>query len=280
MNFPIIDAHVHFSNIGVFHDTARLYSGVDYSAAGLQKECADAGVAQCVAMGLNETSPHSFPDKGIATPMGCDLETNPANLFTCQGINPYTIGESALARLDAELFLPNNCGIKIYAGYYPFHVYDPVYMPVYDLAAKHGKPVVIHTGDTYSEEGLLDYSHPLRVDRLAVARRDVNFILAHMGDPWLMDGAELANKNRNVYVDISGWIVGDAARIAEITAEPLLMNRFRQALIFMDDYKKIIFGTDWPLVPIAPYIEFCKALLPEKAWEYVFCKNAKEIFRI
>lgn len=32
-------------------------------------------------------------------------------------------------------------------------------------------------------------------------------------------------------------------------------NHLKQALTFTDDYSKFIFGTDWPLAPIGPYIE-------------------------
>jgi hypothetical protein len=269
----IIDAHVHFSNIGVFCDTAKLYAGVDYSAKGLLAECAAHQVVGLVAMGVTETARYGFPDALADTPMGCDLPDPPPFLRVCLGINPLSVN---LPQLEAAM--PNAAGIKIYAGYYHFHVHDPVYDPVYRLAAKHNKPVVIHTGDTYSERGLLEYAHPLHVDRVACAYRDASFVIAHMGDPWVMDACEVAYKNRNVFMDISGLVVGEPTEVERVKNEPLLINRFKQGLVFLNQYEKILYGTDWPLVAMAPYIEFCKELVPQAHWEKVFYGNAAGLF--
>lgn len=81
-------------------------------------------------------------------------------------------------------------------------------------------PVVIHTGDTYSEHGILKYAHPLNVDELAVANRDVTFVIAHIGDPWVMDCAEVIyKKNSNVYADLSGLIVGDFEQVERMAGK-------------------------------------------------------------
>lgn len=205
----VIDAHIHFSDIKSFHQTADEISFVDYSYNGHQKEFQNANVVLSIAMGLTETDNMGFPDYEARTPMGIDLEDKvPANIVYCAGINPYDLGEDALKRLEDELQKPAVAGIKIYLGYYPFYAYDEVYEPVYALAEKYGAPVVFHTGDTYSERGLLKYSHPLAIDEVAVKHRNINFMMAHFGDPWTLTGAEIIYKNRNVYADLSGIIVG------------------------------------------------------------------------
>ena len=311
----IIDAHTHFSNVQAFHGAAD-DSGVDFTYQGLIKEQAECNIVASVCMGLVEATPWAFPDaaapafmhanpplggnEGSPAPCGASVMERldvkageygsplhgdcPPTMHVCMGINPHRLNDENIAAFGR--FLKTNTaesrivGFKIFAGYYHVNINDPIYTPVYKLAAEHGLTVAIHTGDTYSEVGLLEYSHPLAADRLAVNFRDVNFMLCHMGDPWVMDGCEVAYKNRNVAVDMSGLIVGDAAKINEVLGEELLAGRFRQALVFLNDYKKVIFGTDWPLVPISPYIDFCKALVPQMHWEHVFYKNAKEIFRL
>ncbi len=276
----IIDAHVHLSHVEVFKETARLYSGADYSPAGLANECAANGVAFAVGMGVTEGEGFAFPDNAAPTPMPCDMPDAPAFLFSCPGVNPFTLDGAALARLEEELKSPRCVGIKIYAGYYPFFIYDGVYAPAYRLAAKYGKAVCIHTGDTYSERGLLEYSHPLAADRLAGMYRDVRFVLAHMGDPWIMDACEAAYKNANVYLDTSGLVVGEEKEISRVRDEPLLRDRFRQGILFLNDYDKVLFGTDWPLAAIRPYIEFCRTLVPERFYEKYFYGNAVKIYNI
>jgi len=171
-------------------------------------------------------------------------------------------------------------GIKIYAGYYHFDVNDPVYAPVYDIAEKYDLAVAIHSGDTYSEKGKLVYSQPLSVDNLAVDRPGMRIVICHMGAPWIYDCCEVAGKNPNVYMDLSGMHVGDAAYFSKRMCDPLLINYYKQALTVMDKYDKVLFGTDWPLAPMASYIEFCKELVPPDAYAGVFYENAARVYKL
>ncbi|MFD2444271.1 amidohydrolase family protein [Bacillus sp. CGMCC 1.16607] len=274
----IIDAHIHFSNIKSFHETAETLSFVDYSKAGIIKEFKEANVVLGIGMGLTETEQMGFPDYEAKTPMGLDLDIDlPANIVYCVGVNPYDLGDDALLRLETELQEPHVVGIKIYLGYYPFYAYDDVYEPVYQLAEKYELPVVFHTGDTYSERGFLKYSHPLAIDEVAVKHRKINFMMAHFGDPWTITGAEIIYKNSNVYADLSGLIVGTKEELDK-RSEGRFLDHLRHALVFADSYDKLIFGTDWPLIPIGPYIEFIKDLIPDEFHQQVFYETALKVF--
>jgi uncharacterized protein len=273
----VIDAHMHFSNIKSFHETAGTLSFVDYSARGILTEYEEANVVLGIGMGLTERK-MGFPDYESETPMGLDLEQQiPSKLVYCAGVNPFDLNEEALGRLEDEVQLANVVGIKIYLGYYPFYAYDDVYEPVYRIAAKYQLPVVFHTGDTYSERGLLKYSHPLAIDEVAVKHRDVQFMMAHFGDPWTLTGAEIIYKNPNVYADLSGLIVGTEEELAK-RSEGRFLDHLRHALVFADSYDKLLFGTDWPLIPVKPYIEFIKRLIPEEFHEQVFYSTARKVF--
>ncbi|MDZ5473157.1 TatD family hydrolase [Bacillus sp. 31A1R] len=274
----IIDAHLHFSNIKSFHETAKTLSFVNYSREGILEEYKDANVVLGIAMGLTETAGMGFPDYDAKTPMGLDLDGSfPDNIVLCAGINPYNLDGEALNRLEVEIQKPHVVGIKIYLGYYPFYAYDEVYEPVYKMAEKYKLPVVFHTGDTYSERGLLKYSHPLTIDEVAVKHRNINFMMAHFGDPWTLTGAEIVYKNSNVYADLSGLIVGTEEDLIK-KSEGRFLDHLRHALEFTDSYDKLLFGTDWPLIPIQPYITFIKNLIPEKHHEDVFFNTAVKLF--
>ena len=171
-------------------------------------------------------------------------------------------------------------GIKIYAGYYHVDVNDPVYTPVYDLAEKYDKTIVIHTGETYSDRGLLKYSHPLCLDGLAVLRPDMRIVACHMGAPWVFDACEIASKNPNVYVDISGLLVGGPSFIYNQANNPLMLDRYRQALVFMNNYEKVIYGTDWPLASMGAYLYMCKKLIPPEFHNKVFYENAERVYKL
>jgi uncharacterized protein len=275
----IIDAHMHFSNIDSFKETAKKQSKLDYSYNGIIKEYDEANVVLGIGMGLVEKEKEGFPDPSAPTPMGLDLDERiPTSVVYCAGINPYNLDSYALQELEKTLHNPRVVGIKIYLGYYPFYAYDEVYQPVYKLASKYELPVVFHTGDTYSERGLLKYSHPLTLDEVAVEHRNINFMMAHFGDPWTLDGAEVVYKNRNMYADLSGLVVGTADDIKRYKDSPRFFNHLKHALTFTDNYQKFLFGTDWPLVPIKPYIEFIKEIIPVEHHEDVFYKTALKVF--
>jgi len=302
----IIDAHTHFSNVHAFHGAADA-SGVDFSYHGMIKEQTECGIVASVCMGLVETLSGAFPDAAAPAfmhanpPLKSDARNDdeasrmdagisnsplhtdcPPTMHVCMGVNPHTLTEEKVAAF-AKMLNSNRAesrilGFKIYAGYYHFNINDPIYTPVYKLAAEHGLTVAIHTGDTYAETALLEYSHPLAADRLAVNFRDVNFMLCHMGDPWIMDACEVAYKNRNIYLDISGLQAGDAAHIAATEARPHVMHHYTQGLSYLNAYEKVLFGTDWPLVPLGAYIEFCKKIVPPETYDNVFYNNAAKLF--
>ncbi|AIO18774.1 Amidohydrolase [Candidatus Izimaplasma bacterium HR1] len=267
----IIDAHIHFSNIKSFKEICSK-SRVDYSLEGFNNEFED-----YIAIGMGVTENKGiFPDDTSINPMTLDLDVNPNNLYTCLGFNPnQDINIDEFEKQITEKVV----GLKIYAGYYHYHVHDNVYKPLLDIARKHNLPVVIHSGDTFSQKGLLKYSHPLEVDELAVMNPDINFMIAHFGDPWIMTAAEVAAKNANVYIDLSGLIVGDFHQVERFRKQEFV-SHITRGLVYLDNYKKILYGSDWPLVDTRSYIKFIKELIPKEHQEDVFYNNAKNLFKI
>jgi predicted TIM-barrel fold metal-dependent hydrolase len=148
------------------------------------------------------------------------------------------------------------------------------------LAKEYNKPVVIHSGSTFSYKGELKYSHPLNINQLATEFENINFIIAHLGDPWIMDSAAVIDNSNNVYADLSGLIVGDQQKIEERKDQKLFVDRLKQGLIYNDCYDKLLFGSDWPLVALKPYIKFIKNIIPTKHHAKVFYKNAQDVFNL
>ncbi|NLT94134.1 MAG: amidohydrolase family protein [Clostridia bacterium] len=269
----IIDAHLHFFNAEGFKKTAREISQVNYCAQGLKDEFNKANVVAGVVM--------TTPARNLGDPCDLTLEDGTVDsLFYCVGVNPEELRKNReeLANIERELKNTRATGLKIYAGYFPVYVYDPVYEPIYDLARKYKVPVAIHTGDTQTFNGLLKYSHPLTIDELAVTHPDINFIICHFGVPWVLDTAELLQKNPNVYADLSGLIAGNREVVLQTKDVRLFVELVQQGLVYAHSYEKILFGTDWPLVPIEPYVEFVKHVVPEQYHEDVFYNNALKVY--
>ncbi len=100
-------------------------------------------------------------------------------------------------------------GIKLYCGYEHYYPYDERYQVVYDMCIEFGCPMMIHTGDVFSHRAKVKYSHPLNIDDVAVDNPELKIVMCHIGNPWITDCQEILYKNKNVYADISGLIVGD-----------------------------------------------------------------------
>jgi hypothetical protein len=274
----IIDAHLHFSNKEGFRETARDIGEVDYSAKGLRKEFGEANVVAGIIMGTpnqDPSQPKGYPDEFIQEDGTLEC------LFSCVGVNPLKLQENPNQELDyieSELKKDKVVGIKLYPGYFTQYVHDTIYEPVYELAKTYKVPVAIHSGDTQSPKGLLKYAHPLTIDELAVKHQDIKFIVCHMGSPWVLDTAELIAKNHNVYTDLSGILAGNQREVLRVKDVRLIVELYQQGLVFSNRYDKVLFGTDWPLVPIGPYVEFVKKLVPEEHYEDVFYRNVQGVY--
>ncbi len=182
--------------------------------------------------------------------------------------------EALAGRIDAGRVK----GIKVYPGYEPIGIDDPRLHPVFELAADKQVPVLFHTGDTFAKKAKLRHAHPLLVDDVAVDFPDTTFIMCHAGNPWFVDAAEVIYKNDNVYADISGLTLGTF----ETAFERLMRDRLRDMIDYMGvAERKLMYGTDWPLVHMGSYIDFLESLdIDDEARECLRWKTAADLYRI
>src|SRR5262249_9682147 len=128
--------------------------------------------------------------------------------------DPTRTDPDHLRRADAALATGRVRALKGYLGYLHYGPEHPGYRPYYELAEGYNVPFSFHTGDTYSPRAKLRFAHPLLVDEVAVDHPQVRFVLAHLGNPWLLEAAEVVYKNVNVWADLSGLALGDAEGFA------------------------------------------------------------------
>lgn len=168
---------------------------------------------------------------------------------------------------------------KVRLGYLRVSPLDPVFTRIYDLAEEHGVPVMFHTGDTATSGGSLRHAHPLVLDELATARPNLKIVVCHFGNPWIMDAAEVAYKNPNVYLDISGLFTGGGAYRERYVA--WLSDRVSEAIYFMGGADRVLFGSDYPVEPIGEALRFARTLkvAPEDL-ERILWRNSKEVFGV
>lgn len=172
-------------------------------------------------------------------------------------------------------------GLKLYLGYQYFYANDQRCYPIYELALKYDVPVVLHCGDTvnYENKAKVKYAHPLPVDDVATDFPQLKIIIAHMGNPWLIDCAEVLYKNPNVYTDVSGLVDNTQLDVDSVYAK--LMKQRIEDLTAYSSPRKLLYGTDWPLVSMADYIKFVSHLsFSSEDFDYIFYKNAQELFKM
>ena len=254
---PVIDAHLHVNFAGKVDPT----SGLPDTRAELAAEMKRNHVVGAVAMAHAGDAYEDLSDLGVIQCVGLGAEVD-------------------AAALEADLAPGRYRCIKVYLGYVHRYAYDPAYEPAYRLAARYHVPVVFHTGDTDSTKAKLKYADPLTIDEVAVDHPDVTFVIAHCGNPWIESAAEVAYKNPNVVLDGSAFLVGDLRATSPEQIETYLVTPLRWIFGYVEDPSKLMFGTDWPLVEIGPYLEAFKRAIPREHWRAVLHDNAARVYSI
>ena len=138
----IIDAHLHLfpETEPQFEEMARSV-GHHNSTEHLRQAYGELGIVHGVVMGNRSlrAADHDYP----------------ADLFHyCVGLDSSLVKRDGSAiphlaeRIEENLAAPNCCGVKLYPGYNRIWLSDPMYEPVYALAAHYRKPVTVHMGLT------------------------------------------------------------------------------------------------------------------------------------
>lgn len=266
----IIDAHLHFCQEPYFDQIAEL-AGHENSDVHLKEQYSMYTIVHGVVMGNRslQLSEHDYPEY----------------LSYCIGLDSTCFKmEEVLQQADLvekHLQRKNCVGIKLYPGYKHFYIYDPVLDPLYQLAMQYKKPVAVHTGLTATSNALLKYSHPMVLDEAAVRYPTVQFVMCHMGNPWIVDAVAVIEKNENVAADLSGILEGRIENMPAFLEKKQGYIQFVKTwLEYLDTYERLLYGTDWPLANISNYIDFVAHLIPERHHEKVFFDNANRIYQL
>jgi predicted TIM-barrel fold metal-dependent hydrolase len=278
----MIDAHIHAVKprlAGVKSLPPILDAPSDQLAASLRQQMQDSGTTVALAMG--HMSGADDDPLGIASTLR--LAQQVPGLYAIGVADPTRTDTDHLQRVERQLQTGTAKALKGYLGYTYFGPESPAYAPYFELAAKYQIPFVFHTGDNPSEVAKVKYAHPLLIDEVAVENRRTKFILAHFGNPWVVDAAEVVRRNENVWADLSGMLNGDTAQFAALSAHGALARtaeRIRQSIEYTNRPDKFLYGSDWPLAPMPAYADFVRQMVPAEAYQAVFEENARVLFRV
>jgi len=264
----LIDCHVHLNN---YHEGAD--RPVEAQCHELFAKMAERGVDHAVVI----TSYKVDCDRPSVEKVLDVLHGDPRTTIV-EGLRWRGEERTDLFAMEQRIRDGRVSGIKLYPGYEPYPINDPSLESVFRLAAKYDVPVMVHCGDTYAKHAKVRHAHPLLVDDVAVDHPDVRFVICHAGNPWFMDTAEVVYKNDNVYADISGLTLGSFSA----DFERFTMGRLREMISYLGAAeRKLMYGSDWPLVRMGPYVDFLESLdLPPEQKECLAWRTAADVFGI
>lgn len=272
----IIDAHAHCSG-GRKDDLLRPYAklnGLRYDLKELLETMERHGVAS--ALLLSPPVGKGVPLPNMEVVKLCEKSRDA--LFPVFTVEPKDAAvKEALRLADGQRGFVK--GFKIWLGYRKVFARDEVFRPLYDYAEEHNLPVLFHTGDTASSTGSLAHAHPLTLDEVANEREDLRIVICHVGNPWILDTAELLYKHTNVYADISGLVVGGGGYSREYMR--MLAQRISEAVYYAGGAEKLIFGTDYPVETYEDGLALVSMLKVTRAdKEKILWRNASGLYSI
>lgn len=149
--------------------------------------------------------------------------------------------ENAAEELERAVTGLGMRGYKVLAPALDRDIDDEAAFPVWEVAAQHEIPVLIHFGIMGGGGGIAHHANmnPLKLHNVAKAFPDVNFVVPHFGCTYIFDTLQLCWACRNVYVDTSGsnqWI--------RWMPEEWTVQRLYRKYLETIGPDRIIFGTD------------------------------------
>lgn len=153
--------------------------------------------------------------------------------------------------------------------------------PYYEVAQKHGIPILIHTGfsgpnpqQVLSSVFDIASANPILLESVVADFPDLNIIMMHMSWPFFDEGLYMLSTYPNVYMEtsVAVWLLGDP-----------LFNRLLEEAVVTAGSDKILFGTlqmAWPGV-IGRSVETIRNAdyLSEEDKKAIFWGNAKKLLQ-
>jgi predicted TIM-barrel fold metal-dependent hydrolase len=278
----MIDVHVHAVPPrlpGVGPLSPLLNQPPEAVATALREQMQAAGVTHALAMG----SWRGSDDDPLGVVATLRLAAHVPGLHAIGVADPTRADADHIRRVEAALATGRVRALKGYLGYLHYAPEHPHYTPYYELAARYRVPFIFHAGDTYSPYAKLRYAHPLLVDDVAVNHPEVRFVIAHLGNPWMLDTAEVIYKNMNVWADLSGLVVGEVDAFTAEERQDLLNDlvaSVRRAFRYAERPNRFLYGSDWPLAPMPAYRDFVRSLIPPVHHDLVFVESARILFNL
>ncbi len=263
--YQVFDAHCHIYPADI---ASRAVAGVDTFYDGLPVKPRDGTVETLLKTGREAGISRFLVHSVATTPHQVDsinrfiahaVENSGGAFVGFGALHPDSQDQEADLRNLISLGLK---GVKLHPDIQHFPADDARVMPIYEMCADAGLPVLLHTGDFR-----FDYSNPNRVAGVLRAFPKLKLIGAHLGG-WSVwdDAARILPDYHNFMVDSSSC------------SRWLSPERMKQ-IIRAYGAERVFFGTDYPMWRQKEEIGALLNLkLTDGEYQMIFWDNAKALF--
>ncbi len=151
---------------------------------------------------------------------------------------------------------------------------EDIVFPIYKVCQEFNKPVLIHTGLSWAPSAQLAHAQPLVLEKALAAFPGVNFIIPHLGYPWLQETCALAMKYPNLYLDTSVHYSG-----TPLTCLRHIVKHVIGRHVFEDSLRtKLLFGSNYPRIDMRRCVRAYDGLgFSPELKDHIFSTNAQRL---
>ncbi|MDG7006795.1 MAG: amidohydrolase [Nitrososphaerota archaeon] len=251
-------------------DLAKLPQTTDQ----LLDEMDEAGVARAVILGQDTHATrnpafrnYTLKNDEIAGIAGKSKD----RLIPFAGVDPNA-GRESLRELKRAVKKLGMRGLKVHSSANSVYLNDRRLMyPIYEFCQEEKLPILFHTGTTGLGDCEIRYSKTELLDEVCQDFPDLKVVVAHFGWPWPDVALAIALRNRNAFIDVSGWKPRYLPQSILPYLNGILQDRF-------------LFGTDYPMLRQKEWMEdFSAALKPRLkpgVGEKLLSSNARRLLAV
>jgi predicted TIM-barrel fold metal-dependent hydrolase len=238
------------------------------------KEMDAAGIDRSVILPIDCSTAH-----------GCKIVSNTAVADLCS-TNPRLIGfasidpkaKSAIKDLSIAIEDLGLQGLKLDPALQQFDMNSEEFAyPVYKKCADLKIPLIIHCGLNWAPPALTKHGYPLDLEPAILAHPDTNFVIAHLGWPWVNEASILAMKYPNVYLDTSVVYSGTPAECLDhVINKTIGKDLFERNLV-----NKVVYGSNYPRADMRRTVRGMQKIgFSDSLYDHLFWKNAQNLLHL
>jgi len=233
-----------------------------------------AGIDRCVLLPIDCTTAHR-----------CKIVSNEAISKLCEK-NPRLIGfasvdprsKTAVKDLSFAIDGLGLKGLKLDPALQQFDMNSESFAyPVYQKAADLRIPVVIHCGLNWAPQAMTKHGYPLDLEPAILANPNTNFVITHLGWPWVHEACTLAMKYSNAYLDTSVVYSGTPTECLNHVVNGMMgKDLFERNLV-----NKVVYGSNYPRADMRRTIRGINKLgFSDYFCEHLFWRNAQHLLEL